>query len=471
MTGRRAPSAAGVLAEARARRRAAGGAFLEEAAALTDACHAMADRFDGGGRLLVWGGGLSHADARHVVVEFLHPVIVGKRALPALAIEDPSQVGVVARPADVVMTIASGSDAAAADAADAVVAAAAGAGTLAVSLCGGTGDRAARARADHVAAAAGTDPLVTRELHVTAYHVLWELVHVFLEGAARVDGEAGPSCPACADEAIAAVVVTLLPDGMARVRTPTGSEDISVALVDVDVGDRVLVHAAEAIAKAPDDAPGAGGPAAGLASLYPFLYGGAEGAPRVEADVRASTEAKIRETARLRDDVIERECDALIACAAATARAFAAGGTLFTFGNGGSSTDAAALAHLFTSAAHARPLRAVALPDDAATLTALANDVSFDVVYSRQLAALAQPGDIACGISTSGDSENVNLALRDAAARGLERIGLAGGTGGNMMDVGSDHLFVVDSPSVHRVQEAQTTLYHLLWELTHAALR
>ena len=103
-------------------------------------------------------------------------------------------------------------------------------------------------------------------------------------------------------------------------------------------------------------------------------------------------------------------------------------------------------------------------------MTALANDVSFDVVYSRQLAALAQPGDIACGISTSGDSENVNLALRDAGARGLERIGLAGGTGGNMMEVGSDHLFVVDSPSVHRVQEAQTTIYHVLAEATRSAL-
>jgi D-sedoheptulose 7-phosphate isomerase len=104
-------------------------------------------------------------------------------------------------------------------------------------------------------------------------------------------------------------------------------------------------------------------------------------------------------------------------------------------------------------------------------VTALANDVSFDVAYARQLDALATSGDVALGISTSGDSENVNRALTDARSRGLETIGLAGGGGGNMKDVGSSHFFLVPSPSVHRVQEAQTTIYHMLWELTLAALR
>jgi D-sedoheptulose 7-phosphate isomerase len=115
-------------------------------------------------------------------------------------------------------------------------------------------------------------------------------------------------------------------------------------------------------------------------------------------------------------------------------------------------------------------LRAVSLSDDAATVTALANDVSFDVVYTRQLAALATTRDIAFGISTSGSSENVNRALRDAHSWGLKTVGLAGDDGGNMKDVESDHFFVVRSSSVHRVQEAQTTLYHVLWEATHAAL-
>ena len=162
--------------------------------------------------------------------------------------------------------------------------------------------------------------------------------------------------------------------------------------------------------------------------------------------------------------MLDDEVDTLVACASSVARAFAAGGTLFAFGNGGSSTDALALARLFTSTDVGLP--AVALPDDAATVTALANDVSFDVVYARQLAALAENHDVALGISTSGGSENVNRALRDARTRGLATIGLAGNDGGNMKEVGCDHFFVIGSPSVHRVQEAQTTVYNVLSQLT-----
>ena len=90
------------------------------------------------------------------------------------------------------------------------------------------------------------------------------------------------------------------------------------------------------------------------------------------------------------------------------AERFAAGGRLYTFGNGGSSTDAAALATLFVApgAGH-RALPATALADDVATLTALANDIGFEVVFSRQLAAVGRTGDIALGLSTSGGSANV----------------------------------------------------------------
>ncbi len=145
------------------------------------------------------------------------------------------------------------------------------------------------------------------------------------------------------------------------------------------------------------------------------------------------------------------------------------------FGNGGSSTDALAVATLFVDPGPGhRPLPAVALPADVATLTALANDVGFEVVFSRPLAAAGGPDDIALGLSTSGGSANVLRGLATAAERGLLTIGLAGYSGGGMAEAaergGLEHLFVMPSASVHRIQEAQTTVYQVLWELVQLAL-
>ena len=119
----------------------------------------------------------------------------------------------------------------------------------------------------------------------------------------------------------------------------------------------------------------------------------------------------------------------------------------------------------------ARPLPASTLTSDVAVLSALANDVSFDVVFARPLAANGRAGDIAFGLSTSGGSENVLRGFEEANRRGLLTIGLAGYDGGKMAEAGTiDHLFVMPSSSVHRIQEAQTTIYHVLWELTQLAL-
>ena len=104
-------------------------------------------------------------------------------------------------------------------------------------------------------------------------------------------------------------------------------------------------------------------------------------------------------------------------------------------------------------------------------LTALSNDVSFDVVFARQVRAFGRPGDIAVAISTSGGSANVLAGIDEASRAGLTTVGLAGYGGGRMGELASlDHLFAVPSSSVHRVQEVQTTLYHVLWEATRAAL-
>ena len=113
-----------------------------------------------------------------------------------------------------------------------------------------------------------------------------------------------------------------------------------------------------------------------------------------------------------------------------------------------------------------RPLPALCLTNDVAVVTAVANDVSFDDIFLRQIIALGRPGDIVVGVSTSGNSENVLRGVREARRRGMLTIGLAGYDGGRMYhDHALDHCFVVRSSSVHRIQEVQTTLYHVLWEL------
>ncbi|XVQ86894.1 D-sedoheptulose-7-phosphate isomerase [Microbispora siamensis] len=215
-----------------------------------------------------------------------------------------------------------------------------------------------------------------------------------------------------------------------------------------------------------------------IEALYPFLYSGSTDLDAVMASVRQSTVEKVDEIVTLRRTVLERDGERIAACAEAMAKAFAAGARLFAFGNGGSSTDAQDVATLFMNpgfmnpgGGSARPLPAFALTADIAVVTALANDIGFEVVFARQLAASAFAGDIALGLSTSGSSRNLIAAFEEADRRGMLTVGLAGYGGGQMAELGTiDHLFVVPSASVHRIQEAQTTVYHALWELTQQAL-
>lgn len=215
-----------------------------------------------------------------------------------------------------------------------------------------------------------------------------------------------------------------------------------------------------------------GAPADGIRSLYPFLYSGESDIEAVIEEVRRSTVDKVREIGALRDRVLEMDKDRLAACAEAMARSFAQGHKLFACGNGGSSTDAQDLVTLFLHPPEgARPLRALGLTSDIAVVTALSNDVGFDVVFARQVAAFSTAGDILVGLSTSGNSDNLVRAFDEASRRGLVTVGLAGYEGGRMAELDTiDHLFVIPSSSVHRIQEAQTTVYHVLWELTQLVL-
>jgi len=172
-------------------------ALADQADAVAAACHAMAVRFHRGGKLVVFGAGGSSTDAQHVAVEFVHPVIVGKRALPAISLTTDvatvtgiaerdgvaaifaHQIRVLAGPADIALGV---SDDGNSISVQAGLEAAAAQGLLTIALVGGDGGRiAAGAAVDHLLLAHSRDPRVVKEMHVTMYHVLWELVHVFFE--------------------------------------------------------------------------------------------------------------------------------------------------------------------------------------------------------------------------------------------------------------------------------------------------
>jgi D-sedoheptulose 7-phosphate isomerase len=210
-----------------------------------------------------------------------------------------------------------------------------------------------------------------------------------------------------------------------------------------------------------------------MESLYPFLYTDSVDVDAVLADVRQSTVDKAHEITALRREVLERDGWRILECATEMAACFRKGGRLLAFGNGGSSTDAQDLASAFLNPpVDHRPLPAFGLTNDVAVITALSNDIGFDVVFARQIGAFGRKGDIAVGLSTSGNSANLLRAFDEAATRGLLTVGIAGYDGGKMAELDSiDYLFVVPSPSIHRIQEAQTTIYHALWELTLDALR
>lgn len=156
--------------------------FDEHADAISRACHAMAGQFQRGGRLFVCGDGAQRSDVAHVVVEFVHPVVVGKRALPAIALPDiPSgaarrMLEVMGRRGDLVMLLTAGAPT---SAEVALLVSARACAMLAIALTGPSG--AAVIEADHVFAVPTGDPYIVQETHEMLYHVLWELVHLFFD--------------------------------------------------------------------------------------------------------------------------------------------------------------------------------------------------------------------------------------------------------------------------------------------------
>jgi D-sedoheptulose 7-phosphate isomerase len=202
--------------------------------------------------------------------------------------------------------------------------------------------------------------------------------------------------------------------------------------------------------------------------LYPFIDAQEHDPKSLLADLAASAQAKAAESLALRRSTLEVNAELIGSAAAEMARRFSTGGRLFTFGNGGSCTDCTTLARLFARPPVGTPLPAWSLTADQAIMTALGNDVGFELVFARQLIARGQAADIAIAMSTSGSSPNLMAAFKEARHRGMYTVGFAGYDGGAFAkspDV--DACFVVRSQSVHRIQESQALLGYQLWLAVH----
>jgi D-sedoheptulose 7-phosphate isomerase len=389
-----------------ARTQANGAFFAAESERLARLCHRMAERFARGGRLLALGHSpAARSDARHVAVEFVHPVIVGKRALPALGLASEggpllAQVELAAEPDDIVIAFGAAEDVGEA------VALARSRGCLTVAF--------ARAGAEwefQPPPLKGSDPLsqgdgdlIAQELVETLYHVLWELVHVFFDHKGLLEG-----------------------------RTEKRVHDSGAS-----------------------------------SFLYPFLGEQEDDLDSVLEDVRRSALAKAEEVGALRARTLTEHRAELVAAARELRARLDAGGRLLALGNGGSATDAMDVVADFRAPPGSRwPARpAIDLCEDAAILTAIGNDVGQELIFARQVIAHGRREDALLALSTSGGSANVIAALAEARRRGMLTIAMVGYDGGTILADGlADRVIVVRSEHIPRIQEAQASAYHVLREL------
>jgi D-sedoheptulose 7-phosphate isomerase len=364
--------------------------FGAESPRLAEACHEMSRRFLAGGRLLAFGNGAASTDAQHVSVEFVHPVIVGKRALPAL---DPgpdfeTRLPVILRPQDMVMGFSFPNRD---EAVERTLRAARERGALTFALVG--------EGADYAFALPDEDPFVCQEVFEVLYHMLWETVHVYFEH--REQGH--------------------------------------------DVG--------------------------ASSFLYPFLGKEQQPLEGVVQEVQGSMLQKMREVNAMRTAVAETEAEAISEVAAAVAGRLELGGKIVAFGNGGSATDANDLvADCADPPPGMKPIPAVSLSAEPANITAIANDIGTEAIFTRQLIALAQPEDVAVAFSTSGGSPNILSALVEARKRRLLTVGVVGYDGGRILGERlADHAVVVRSDYIPRIQEVQASVYHVLLGLIEEA--
>jgi D-sedoheptulose 7-phosphate isomerase len=375
--------------------------FERQAEPLAKLCHRMAERFARGGRLVALGlSPAARTDVRHVTVEFVHPVIVGKRALPAIGLSREggplaAQVDLVAEPDDI--AIAFGPDEEDGDQVAAALSVARERGCLTLAF--------APAGAEWELVPEADDPFVRQELAETAYHVLWELVHVFFDHRGLLEGRE------------------------AKRTHDTGHSSF----------------------------------------LYPFLSESERDLEAVTEDVRESALLKANEVSELRIQTLGDGRDQLIAAADSLRVCFEGGGKALALGNGGSATDAMDFVADLRYPPGERdwmPRRAIDLTEDTAIITAVGNDIGIEEIFQRQVIAYGRPGDVVVSFSTSGNSANMIEALAEARRRELATVAMVGYDGGRIADEAlADHVIVTRSQNIPRIQEAQASAYHVLREL------
>ena len=175
---------------------------------------------------------------------------------------------------------------------------------------------------------------------------------------------------------------------------------------------------------------------------------------------------RIRESIEVKEACLQSEISNMEKAAKAVISSLKKGGSLIVFGNGGSASDSqhivAELVGRFKK--DRRPLNAVCLNTNTSTLTAVANDYGYELVFSRQVEAIGKKGDVALGISTSGNSRNVIKAIKKARSLSMVTIGLSGCGGGNLKRE-CDISIIVPSSDTPRIQESHTMICHILCEL------
>lgn len=212
-------------------------------------------------------------------------------------------------------------------------------------------------------------------------------------------------------------------------------------------------------------------------SFYPFLHEEQKTPLALMEELRFSLIEKARESVEVKSKFFAENKDTILAASLALARSFHRGRKLLVCGNGGSATDAQHLAVEFMHPVIVgrKALPAICLTNDMAMVTAVANDVGFDDIFTRQIIALGVEGDVLLGISTSGNSENLMHAFQTARRLKLITIGFAGGDGGKMAEMAADGLLdyclTVPAASIHRIQETHVALYHICWDMVHTFLQ
>jgi D-sedoheptulose 7-phosphate isomerase len=173
-----------------------------------------------------------------------------------------------------------------------------------------------------------------------------------------------------------------------------------------------------------------------------------------------------RESAEIKLAFVEKYLEQIEKVAFEITERLKKGGTVYLFGNGGSAADAQHIAAELIGrfSKNRPPIKAVALTTDTSILTALSNDFGFETVFERQIEALAGENDVAIGISTSGNSENVYRGLKKAKEKGALTVAFLGKEGGKIKEI-VDYPFIVPSYETPRIQECHITLGHVLCEL------